>query len=150
MKFLIEGGYITKSDQGYSPSIQLTWIEYYEDTILPAWFPTPWQDDAKYKIDLNTLLIDRPHATFTARVRGDSMKDADISDGDLALVDRSLKPKLGDIVVANVDGGYTIKYYDMDKDGKIFLNPANSNYKPIYPNEELQIYGVVTGIVRKY
>jgi SOS-response transcriptional repressor LexA len=78
------------------------------------------------------------------------MKDADISDGDLALVDRSLKPKLGDIVVANVDGGYTIKYYDMDKDGKIFLNPANSNYKPIYPNEELQIYGVVTGIVRKY
>jgi DNA polymerase V len=82
---------------------------------LPAGFPTPGQDDAKYKIDLNTLLIDRPHSTFTARVKGDSMKDADISDGDLALVDRSRKPKFGDIVVAHVDGGYTIKYYDKDK-----------------------------------
>jgi SOS-response transcriptional repressor LexA len=78
------------------------------------------------------------------------MIDAQISDGDLALVDRSRKPNFGDIVVAHIDGGYTIKYYDRDKTGRIFLNPANTLYHPIYPTEELMIYGVVTGIVRKY
>lgn len=150
MKYLQEQWYIIKTDQWYLPTLQLTGIEYYEDTILPAWFPTPGQDDAKYKIDLNTLLIDRPHATFTARVKGDSMIDAQIRDGDLALVDRSRKPAIWDIVVANVDWWYTIKYYQQDTQGIVFLQPANSDYDVIYPSQELIIYGVVTGIVRKY
>jgi DNA polymerase V len=150
MKHLVETWYLTVSDQWYLPTLQLTGIEYYEDTILPAWFPTPGQDDAKYKIDLNTLLIDRPHAMFTARVKGDSMIDAQIRDGDLALVDRSRKPAIWDIVVANVDWWYTIKYYQQDTQGIVFLQPANSDYDVIYPSQELIIYGVVTGIVRKY
>jgi len=77
------------------------------------------------------------------------MKDAGIKEGDMVVVERGANYKDGDIVIADVDGQWTIKYF-RNKGGKIFLEPANENYKPIYPKEELIISAVVKAVVRKY
>ena len=82
-------------------------------------------------------------------VKGDSMKDAGIFDGDMILIDRTENAKPDKIVVAEVDGEYTLKYL-RKKDGKFFLEPANKAFKNIYPKEELRIQGVVTAVIRKY
>ena len=82
-------------------------------------------------------------------VKGDSMIDAGIQEGDLVIAERGKEPKQGDIVIADVDGGWTMKYY-RKKGGQVYLEPANKNYKPIYPTESLNIAAVVKGVVRKY
>ena len=82
-------------------------------------------------------------------VKGDSMIDAGIQEGDLVIVERGREPKPGDIVIAEVDGGWTMKYY-RKKAGKVFLEAANKAYQPIYPEQDLKIAAVVKGVVRKY
>ena len=77
------------------------------------------------------------------------MIEAGIHEGDLVLVDRLQKVKIDDIVVANVDGEWTLKYYQKHA-GQIVLVPANKNYKPIYPKQSLEIAGVVISVIRKY
>ncbi len=88
--------------------------------------------------------------TFMLEVKGDSMIDAHIAEGDMVLVERNENPKLGDIVVALVDGGWTLKYYKKDKQGAIYLQPANEKYAPIYPEYELEIAAVVRAVIRKF
>jgi repressor LexA len=83
------------------------------------------------------------------KVKGDSMIDAGIMEGDMVLVERGKTPKPGQIVIAAVDGEYTMKYYRI-KDGVIFLEPANPNFKPIYPTGELRVEAIVQAVIRKY
>ena len=77
------------------------------------------------------------------------MIEAGIQEGDMVIVERGQTPKPGDIVIAQVDGDYTMKYY-RQKNGQVYLEPANKNYAPIYPAGDLQINAVVKAVIRKY
>ena len=118
---------------------------------ISAGFPSPAADYAEEGLDLNSYLIQNKPATFMFTVKGDSMMGAGICDGDKVVVDKALKPKHKDIVVAVVDDEYTIKrLYQLR--GKTELQPENPSYEPITFNEnsQLQIWGVVVGVVRRY
>lgn len=118
---------------------------------ISAGFPSPAADYAEDGLDLNQYLVENKPATFMFTVKGDSMLGAGICDGDKVVVDKALKPKHKDIVVAVVDGEYTIKRLYQSR-GRIELQPENPSYQPITFSEgnELQIWGVVVGVVRKY
>jgi DNA polymerase V len=118
---------------------------------ISAGFPSPAADYAEEGLDLNDYLIRNKPATFMFTVRGDSMIGASIEDGDKVLVDRALTPKSNDIIVAVVDGEYTIKRLYRYR-GRVELRPENPNYPPIIFAEgaELQTWGVVVGVVRRY
>lgn len=118
---------------------------------ISAGFPSPAADYAEEGLDLNDYLIRNKPATFMFTVRGDSMIGASIEDGDKVLVDRASTPKSNDIIVAVVDGEYTIKRLYQYR-GRVELRPENPNYSPIILAEgaELQTWGVVVGVVRRY
>lgn len=117
--------------------------------IVEAGFPSPAEEELADNISLDDLLIQNRQATFLLKVSGDSMIDAGILPGDMVIVDRGQTPKSGDIVIAEVDGAWTMKY--LRKRGEsVVLIPANPKYKPIRPKSELKIAGVVTAVVRKY
>ncbi len=117
--------------------------------LVEAGFPTPAEEDLLDTITLDEYLIDNKEATFMLRVKGDSMYDAGIREGDMVLAERTTTGKSGQIVVAEVDGRWTMKY--LRKQGSYFyLEPANKKYKPIYPKEDLRIAAVVRAIIRKY
>ncbi len=111
---------------------------------VKAGFPSPAEDYAEQHLDLNTHFIAHPAATFFLRVSGDSMIDAGIFNGDMLIVDRSLEPSNGKIVIAAVNGDLTVKRLSKTKDG-IFLVAENSHYPPIALTESdhIQIWGVV-------
>jgi repressor LexA len=116
---------------------------------VEAGFPSPAEEELVDTLSLDNLLIQNPEATFLLKVSGDSMSGAGILPGDMVLVDKGQTPKSGDIVIAEVDGEWTMKY--LKKRGEnVALIPANPNYKPIRPKKELKIAGVVTAVVRKY
>ena len=120
---------------------------------IKAGFPSPAEDYMRESLDFNRDLIKHPEATFYGRVDGDSMMDAGISDGDIAVIDRALEPSDGDIVVAYINNEFTIKYLELKhkKDGYIELRPANKNYKPIRIDEydDFEVWGVVVWIIKK-
>ncbi|MBA4118909.1 MAG: hypothetical protein C0514_08465 [Candidatus Puniceispirillum sp.] len=118
---------------------------------IMAGFPSPADDHVERTLDLHTLLVERPAATFYLRVEGDSMCEAGILSGDIVVVDRSLTPQDGDIVIAVLDGELTIKRMGK-KDGFVALFPENKAYDPILvlPDQALEIWGVVTGCVRQF
>lgn len=121
---------------------------------IKAGFPSPADDYNRESLDFNRDLIKHPDATFYGRVDGDSMEDAGINDGDIAVIDRSIEPLDGDIVVAYVNGEFTMKYLDLrNKDnGYIELLPANSKYKPIRIDavDEFEVWGVVVWTIKKW
>ena len=100
---------------------------------IKAGFPSPADDYLHDSLDFNRDLIKNPEATFYGRVSGDSMIEAGICDSDIAVIDRSLQPVDGDVIVAFVNGEFTIKYLDLKhkEEGYIELRPANANYQPI-------------------
>lgn len=114
-----------------------------------AGFPSPAEEELVDTITLDEFLIEKKEATYILKVSGDSMIDAGICPGDIALVERNRNPKEGDIVIAEVDGSWTMKYFKK-KNGRPILMPANKKYKPIIPQEELNISAVVISIIRKY
>ena len=118
---------------------------------LSAGFPSPAADYADEGLDLNQYLVRHPSATFMFTVRGDSMKGAGIEDGDKVVVDRALQAHNQDIVVAVVNGDYTIKRLYQHQN-RVELHPENPHYPPITFTDgtELQIWGVVVGVVRRY
>lgn len=116
---------------------------------IAAGFPSPAEEVLSDCLTLDELLISNRVATFFVRVTGDSMVEAGILPGDLVIVDRSLAPRHGDVVIAEVDGAWTMKIYHQ-QNGLITLVAANPHYAPIRPKESLRIAGVVTGVVRKY
>lgn len=116
---------------------------------VEAGFPSPAEEELADNLSLDDLLIQNPEATFLLKVSGDSMSEAGILHGDMVLVDKGENPKSGDIVIAEVDGEWTMKY--LKKRGEnVVLIPANPKYQPIRPKKELKIAGVVTAVVRKY
>ena len=119
--------------------------------LVPAGFPSPADDYLDGTIDLNTLLIERPAATFLMRVTGDSMKNASILGGDLVVVDRSVEPRPGHIVIAVLDGDLTLKRLHRLQSGQAMLQAENPDYPPFIIGEEMtaEIWGVVVGVVRQ-
>jgi SOS regulatory protein LexA len=117
--------------------------------LVEAGFPTSVDEELTDTLSLDEYLIDNKDSTYVLEVKGDSMIEAGIHDGDLVIAERRNNPKEGDIVIAEVDGGWTMKYF-RKKNGQVYLEPANKNYKPIYPNYDLKIAAVVKGVVRKY
>jgi len=120
------------------------------DSMIPAGFPSP-ADDFHETFDIASHVVRNPTATFFMRVAGDSMTGAGISDGDLVVVDRSLEVVSGDIVVAILDGEFTIKRF-MRSGSTVELVPENPKYRKITLREdmELVIWGVVTGTYKSF
>ena len=124
----------------------------YADQGIRAGFPSPAQDYMTESIDLNKELIRHPATTFYARAVGDSMLDFGIDSGDLLIIDKALEPHDGDIVVAYVDGEFTLKRVSIPKDEKcVWLMPGNDNYSPIKVTEEnnFMLWGVLTYDIKK-
>jgi repressor LexA len=116
---------------------------------VTAGFPSPAEEELVDILSLDDFLVRRPESTYLLTVNGDSMIEAGIQPGDLVLVERGRTPRPNDIVVAQVDDEWTIKYFARDADG-VRLDPANRRYKPIRPRRALVIGGVVRAVVRKY
>lgn len=116
---------------------------------IEAGFPSAAEEELADTISLDDYLIKNKEATYLLKVSGESMKDAGILPGDMVLADRSLTPVDGDIVIAEVDKKWTIKY--LHKNGQdIYLEPANKKFTIIRPQEELRIAAVVKAVIRKY
>ena len=117
---------------------------------VSAGFPSPATDYMENKLDLNEYLIKHPAATFIVKAKGSSMTEADISSGDLLIVDRSINPRNDNIVIASIFGDLTVKKLKK-KDQSLFLISANSEYPSIQVKEEMEcfIWGVVTYVIHK-
>ncbi len=117
--------------------------------LVEAGFPTPAEETNLDRITLDEWLVNDRAATFMLKVKGDSMKDAGILQGDYVITERGNSAKVGEIVIAEVDGEWTMKYLRKDRQG-YYLEAANRAYKPIRPNQDLSINAVVRVVVRKY
>ena len=117
---------------------------------ISAGFPSPADDFKEIRISLDKELVKNKEATFYARVSGDSMIGAGLNDRDLLVIDRSLNPENGRIVVCLIDGNFTVKRIKKEK-GKIYLIPENKKYQPIEIKEEneLTIWGIVEYVIKK-
>jgi len=145
---LIEKGILEKDAQGF---LKLSGISFGIPLVgnVAAGLPTSAEENARDVVSMDEYLVAKPDSSFLLRVTGDSMIGAGIMDGDLVVVQRDRQPKNGDIVLAEVDGQWTMKY--LRRQGKeVVLEAANPAYPTIYPQEELKIGGVITASVRKY
>ena len=117
---------------------------------VSAGFPSPAEDYTDKSIDLNKELIKNPYATFLARVKGFSMKDAGIGPGDILVIDKSLEPQNNKIAVCFIDGDFVLKRIRKDKDC-VWLLPENSDFKPIKITDENDfcVWGIVTYVIKK-
>lgn len=115
---------------------------------VAAGFPSPAEEALLDTMSLDEYLVGRPEATFMLKVEGDSMIEAGILPGDTVLVERGRMPRNGDIVIACVDGAWTMKFFYRDARG-VRLEPANKKYTTIRPSTNLAVEGVVSGVVRK-
>lgn len=115
---------------------------------VAAGFPSPAEESLLDTMSLDEYLINRPEATFMLKVEGDSMIDAGILPGDTVLVERGRAPRNGDIVIACVDGAWTMKYFFTDGQG-VRLEPANRKFATIRPRQKLAVEGVVSSVIRK-
>ena len=114
-----------------------------------AGFPSPAEEELRDIISFDEYLIRNPETSFLLSVTGDSMIEAGIREKDLVIVEKNKEPQNGDIILAEVDGNWTMKYFR--KTGKmVTLEAANSKYSPIIPRADLRIAGVITAVVRKY
>ena len=124
------------------------------DATVVAGFPSPAENYTHGTLDFNRDYIKHPEATFFASVAGDSMRDAGILEGDRVIIDKSIEPQDGDIVVAFWNGEFTIKYLDLTHKGEgyIELRPANPDY-PVFRIEEpdqFEVWGVVIHSIRTF
>ena len=121
---------------------------------IKAGFPSPADDYRHDSLDFNRDLIRHPETTFYGRVDGDSMIDAGICDGDIAVIDRSVEPSDGDVIVGYVNEELTIKFLDLKHkdEGFIELRPANKDYKPIRINadDDFEVWGVVVWTIKNW
>lgn len=130
----------------YSAGIDTIMELEYADAGVKAGFPSPAQDYLSESIDFNRDLIRHPQATFYARAIGNSMIGKGIDDGDLLVIDKSVEPQEGNIVVAFVDGEFTLKTFHRDeKDQCVWLLPANPDYSPLKVTEDsdFKVWGVL-------
>lgn len=145
---LIEAGLVAKDHLG-----RLVPAESFGEVpmlgFVTAGFPATVEEELADTIKLDDLLIKNKSLTYMLEVDGDSMIDAHIERGDMVLVEKATVAKDGQIVIAEVDGEFTMKYFR--KDGaKVWLEPANKKYKPIYPEHSLNINAILKAVIRKY
>lgn len=117
--------------------------------LVEAGIPTQAEELFDNTTSLDDYLVENRESSYLLEVKGDSMIEEGIKEGDLVLVERKGEPKDGDIVIAEVDGGWTMKYF-RKKGNKIYLEPANKKYKPIFPQYEFRVAAIVKGVIRKY
>ncbi len=117
---------------------------------VKAGFPSPAEDSLEQNLNLNEHLIQHPAATFFVRVDGDSMRGAGIHKDDILIVDKALEPTNGKVVIAVINGEFTVKRIRMGG-GKVFLDPENPQYQAIEvnPNSDFRVWGVVTYVIHK-
>ena len=143
--------YKTKKLEFYTSEVSIALEMPYFDAGVSAGFPSPADDYMHAKLDLNQLLVEHPSATYYVRVNGDSMLGAGIVSGDLLVVDRSLEVTNNCIVVAHIDGEFTVKRIKKTKN-KMFLQAENENYKPIEITEDMdfELFGVVAHAIHHF
>ena len=141
--------HIGKELSFYSMDEKVLDIPFYQSNV-PAGFPSPAEDFMDLDLNLQEYLVQHPSATFCVRVTGDSMENAGIYSGDVMVVDRALEPQNNTIVLAVLDGEFTVKRIQK-KGQELYLIPENSKFKPIQITEEMnfQVWGVVTHIIHK-
>lgn len=124
-------------------------VPLFENPVA-AGFPNVAENAVEAELDLNTFLVKHPESTFCVRVKGQSMINAGINSGDMLIVDRAGQPQNNSIVIAMVDGDFTVKRITK-ADGKLFLMPENDSYKPleITDNMKFEVWGVVMYIIKK-
>jgi repressor LexA len=144
---LEEAGYLTRKDGRVAPGKRF--FSYPLLGRVRAGLPQPASDESFEFLSVEELLIREPNRTAMCHVRGDSMRDAGLLDGDVVIVETNSIVEPGDIVVASVDGQVTVKYLRKAKDG-YFLEPANPAYETIHPKASLDIVGLVTGSFRTF
>ena len=117
---------------------------------ISAGFPSPADDFKEVRISLDKELVKNTDSTFYARVSGDSMENAGLSDGDLIVIDRSINPENNKIAVCYLDGEFTVKRI-VRKNSKLYLKPENRNYNEIEikDDDQLIIWGIVTYVIKK-
>ena len=144
---LVDGGYLERVEGRIAPT-----RKFFARPLLGAvraGHPQPADQSAPDVLTLDDYLIDEPNRTALHKVRGDSMKDLGILDGDLVAVEHNAPCSPGDIVVAVVDGELTVKTLRRRQDGGYFLEAANADFKPIEPTTSLEILGVVVSVARR-
>jgi repressor LexA len=145
---LVEAGVVSKDSEGRMiPSRSFDEIPVLG--LVEAGFPTMVDEELTDTLNIDDYLVENRESSYILEVKGDSMIEAGIQEGDMVIVERKGTPKAGDIVIAEVDGGWTMKYLRM-KNGKTYLEPANKKYSPIYPETDLKIAAIVKGVIRKY
>jgi repressor LexA len=117
--------------------------------LIQAGFPSPAEEELEDTMSLEEYLIERKEATYLLHVDGDSMIDAHICEGDIVIAERTTNAKDGQIVIAEIDGEFTMKYF-RKKGDTVWLEPANKAYEPFFPEQELKITAIVKGVIRKY
>lgn len=150
MQKLIKEGMVSRDTSGKiipTPALLATGIKMLG--LVEAGFPTPSEENLLDTITLDSFMIKNREATFMLRVKGDSMIDAGINEGDFVIVERTNEARPGSIVIAEIDGKWTMKYLRRKGDS-MYLEPANKSYNPIIPKESLTITAVVRGVIRKY
>lgn len=144
----VDEGLVAKSDGGrLIPTTKLYGLRVLG--TVQAGFPTAAEEELTDTLSLDEFLIKHPEASYMLTVSGDSMIDAGIMPGDMVIVERGRTPKPGEIVVAEVDNDWTMKYF-LKRGDEIILRPANKKYPDIHPRTELNVAGVVTSVIRKY
>jgi SOS regulatory protein LexA len=145
---LIEAGILEKDDKGH--------LKFKKNSLaiplvgsVQAGFPSPEEEALCDILSMDEYLISKPDASFLLQVSGDSMNGEGIMEGDLVIVERGKQPKIGDVVIAEIDGEWTMKYFKK-QGGKVYLEAANPKYPIIRPKTELRLGGVVTAVIRKY
>lgn len=144
---LTEAGYLQRLDGRIAPGPRF----FARPLLGPvrAGLPQPATQEQPEALTLDDYLIDHPERTTLHRVRGDSMSEANIVEGDLVVVEHHTPPRAGDIVLAVVDGDMTVKKLAVDPSGAYFLQPANAAYPDIHPTNGLEVLGVVVSVVRR-
>jgi repressor LexA len=148
LRRIAEAGFIEKDKSGKFIPGRL-FHEIRKLGLVEAGWPSPAEEELTDTISLDEWLIQNKEATYILTIKGDSMIDAGIMPGDTVLVERGTTYRNGDIVIAEVDHEWTIKYF-RKVGNQISLVPANKKYKPIIPEEELKIVAVVKAVIRKY
>lgn len=145
---LLEAGLVAKDHLGRLIPTK-TFGEIQMLGLVTAGFPATVEEELADTVNLDEMLVKNKSLTYMLEVDGDSMIDAHIEKGDIVLVEKTNQAKDGDIVIAEVDGEFTMKYFR--KEGsKVWLEPANKNYQPIYPMQTLNINAVLKAVIRKY
>jgi repressor LexA len=144
---LIDLGFIKKDNKKLSPTKKFFALPLLG--VIKAGFPILAEENKDY-LTIDDYLIENPQVSFLLKVSGDSMTGVGIFEGDIVIVERKKDVNIGSIVLAQIDNEWTLKILKTDRKKHInYLEAANPKYPPFYPRNDLQIYGIVRGVIRK-